>query len=279
MSYPYGQQPYNPGQPGQPPYNPGQQPYPGQSGQPPYNPQQSYNPQQPGQQPYNAYNGQAQPNPYGSYPQSPPMNQYGGAPNMNSGYAPMYSFPATHRHHNSWYSAYYSSIQPNQMMELQAWFAAYDRDRSGTITAYELAGLNFGGVPLGMETAKKLIRVFDKNRTGAIDFYEYAATHQFLKQMQTGFSVADRDRNMQLDASEIHAAIVAGGFTDVAFPVVQGFFRKYDVNNAGVIRFEQYLDMCASIALVKSKFSWADQTRSGYVTLNFNQLLEMICDI
>jgi Ca2+-binding EF-hand superfamily protein len=41
---------------------------------------------------------------------------------------------------NAWYASYFTSMAPHERMEAQAWFQAIDRDRSGHITANEIAG-------------------------------------------------------------------------------------------------------------------------------------------
>lgn len=48
------------------------------------------------------------------------------------------------------------------------WFRSVDRDNSGSITAHELQMVTFGGFPLGMDIAIKLVKVFDKDRSGTI---------------------------------------------------------------------------------------------------------------
>merc|ERR1712232_311311 len=66
---------------------------------------------------------------------------------------------------------------------------------------------------ISMAIAIKLVKVFDKDRSGTIDFIEYASMHQFITLMQKSFTQADRDRNGSLDAHEIHAALQSSGFT------------------------------------------------------------------
>ncbi len=113
-----------------------------------------------------------------------------------------------------------------------AWFAAIDRDRSGSITANEIQQCTFANVPLGFDTAAKLVRVFDKNCTGNIDFFEYAAMHKFLSIMQHAFFSGDRDRTGRLDAVEIHTALGVGQL-QVAFPAVQALYNKYNRDGYG----------------------------------------------
>ena len=66
------------------------------------------------------------------------------------------------------YSQYYSMLNSKELQDLFSWFRSVDRDNSGSITANELQLLTFGGNPLGLETASKLVAVFDRDRSGSI---------------------------------------------------------------------------------------------------------------
>lgn len=69
--------------------------------------------------------------------------------------------------------------------------------------------------------ANKLIRVFDKDGSGQIEFREYCALHQFLNAMQNAFFAADRDRSGYIDANEMFAAVSGAGF-QLSFNTIQG---------------------------------------------------------
>lgn len=280
MSYPYQQQ--YPSQPvqGQPPtggvqpqqWGGQQPPAAGQWGQPAAGgpPQQWGQPQpatgggQPPQQPGTGYPGQAgaggpppqgQQQPPGSYqppPTQPPSNFQG------------------------WYTQYYHQISPQEMQQVRQWFMSMDRDRSGSISANELANVAIGGVPIGFETAVKLIRVFDVDKNGTIDFYEYGALHKFLLSMQALFQQQDRDRNGRLDANEIGAALSAGGFR-LGPVATQSMFRKYNKSGYGISTVE-FLGLVAHVAQVKSLFEWRDKQKTGQVTLDMDSLLEITSD-
>jgi hypothetical protein len=44
--------------------------------------------------------------------------------------------------------------------------------------------VTFDGRPLGFEAALKLVKVFDKDRNGRVDFFEYASMHKFITRVR-----------------------------------------------------------------------------------------------
>jgi len=177
---------------------------------------------------------------------------------------------------NNWFGQFYAQITPREMQEYQQWFAAVDKDKSGTISVQELMLLAFGGKPLGMETAKKLIAVFDRDKNNTIDFNEYAVLHKFLTAMQNAFFNADKDRNGSLDAQEIHTAVQSAGFS-LQLNALQAFYRKYTVGKTGM-DFVSFISMITTIALVRSRFEWLRPDASGRVAFTFDALVEFIGD-
>jgi len=163
------------------------------------------------------------------------------------------------------------------MAELTKWFQAVDKDGGGTITADELQNLSFGGEPLGFEIALKLVKVFDKSRSGDIDMREYITLHKFIQAMTQSFMAADTDRSGSLDAQEIHGALQSAGF-QLSFPSVQSMFNK--VSRTGQpISFHKFLELAANIALVRSQFEWRDTARQGRILVTLDDLLSMIGDV
>ena len=197
------------------PQQPGQQPRPGgpapqQGG---YPPQQGYGaPQQQGYgAPQQGYGAPQQPGQPGQPGQSGQPGQPG-QPGQNwveTGFPLCLSVQLTL---SPQASALYDQIPPQEIARLQQWFAGVDRDRSGSISAPELATVVFGGKPIGVPTATKLIKVFDRDNSGTIDFREYAALNQYLMNMFNAFANADRDRSGFVDTNEIHQAMSAAGF-------------------------------------------------------------------
>eukprot|EP01104_Vermistella_antarctica_P018827 TRINITY_DN7131_c0_g1_i1.p2 TRINITY_DN7131_c0_g1~~TRINITY_DN7131_c0_g1_i1.p2 ORF type:complete len:140 (-),score=31.24 TRINITY_DN7131_c0_g1_i1:393-812(-) len=130
-----------------------------------------------------------------------------GAPQQGYGAPQQGGYGAPPPQQQQWYGNYYNQIAPTEMQQLQAWFGSVDRDGSGHITAHEMTGAQYGGAPLRYETAVKLIKVFDRDYSGTIDFYEYASLHKFICAMSHAFIQNDRDRNGTLDSQEILGAL------------------------------------------------------------------------
>jgi len=159
------------------------------------------------------------------------------------------------------------------MLEISSWFNAIDKNRNTFITATEIQSCTFGGTPLGFDVAQKLVRVFDKDRSGRIDFYEYAAMHKFLAVMQQAFFAGDIKRNGKLDSREIHIALGVGQMT-ISYPAVESLYTYFNKDGYGC-SFPDFLRMCTHIARAKSVFEWEDTNRTGTIAINFEKFLQM----
>eukprot|EP01104_Vermistella_antarctica_P015201 TRINITY_DN492_c0_g1_i1.p1 TRINITY_DN492_c0_g1~~TRINITY_DN492_c0_g1_i1.p1 ORF type:complete len:313 (+),score=43.00 TRINITY_DN492_c0_g1_i1:54-941(+) len=284
---------------GYPPAQPGAYgaPPPGGRGYPPQQPPpggRGYPPQQP------PPGGRGYP-PQGQYP---PAQQYGGAPPPGAGYPPHAPYggggapaqaygqaPGTpqQQQQNSSAAHYYSQVSQQEMGQLQAWFSAVDRDRSGQISAKELAQMDFGGVRFGPDTARLLIKVFDVDRSGEVSFYEYAALHKFIMSMKQAFYMFDADRSGSIDQNELSRALSQGGFyfSPQTIQMVLNKFKAQALTQtqrpgmlwgkqAG-LGFEQFLQVCAFLGVLRSSFEGKDPHRTGSITVNLEGLVQLSC--
>jgi len=188
--------------------------------------------------------------------------------------------PSQFGHH--WYARYLSQIDQATLMQLNQWFQQVDKDHSGSISPSELGKMvipgqgGWGGKPLGISNARKLIKLVDRDHSGTCDFYEYAALFGFVNQMQMAFWNADTDRSGKLDAREIHGALQQAGFM-LSFRSVQVVFKKFASGGfMGVgagLDFVTFMLMCADIAHNRSLFEMADRDRDGKIS--FDELLEI----
>jgi len=158
-----------------------------------------------------------------------------------------------------------------EMQNLQAWFVRVDTDHSGTIEAEELQHVTFDRVPLGIEVARKLVQVFDKDRNGKIDFFEYASMHKFISHMRQAFLQADTDHSGRIEAREIHQALSGAGFPSLSMGSIQELLNKFDKTRRG-LDWREFLLMVAHIANVRSVFQWNDSQKKGMILLTEDQL-------
>jgi len=142
----------------------------------------------------------------GQYPQHPSQYSSQSSQPLQFGQQPQQNQPRLLQS-QSWGASYYNQINQQDMSQLQSLFGQLDTSKRGVLTAYEISQMVFAGKPLGMETAKKVVKVFDKDYSGAVDFYEFAAVYQFMIKMQQAFESSDKDKSGYLDSNEIYGAL------------------------------------------------------------------------
>eukprot|EP00005_Dracoamoeba_jomungandri_P006312 CAMPEP_0174261724 /NCGR_PEP_ID=MMETSP0439-20130205/11954_1 /TAXON_ID=0 /ORGANISM="Stereomyxa ramosa, Strain Chinc5" /LENGTH=299 /DNA_ID=CAMNT_0015346267 /DNA_START=21 /DNA_END=920 /DNA_ORIENTATION=+ len=274
---------YPPQQGGYPPQQQG-----GRGGYPPqqqggYPPQSGYPPQQggrggypPQQQggypPQSGYPPQGYPPQQGGYPP-----QQGGIPPPGGGGHPQQQGGYSQQGGSNWGNQYYSQIQQQEMLELQGWFSSVDQDGSGTISAVELAKADWGGKKFTFPTAQMLIKVFDSNKSGEIDFHEYAQLHKFIGTMQGYFYQYDQDNSNRLDKNELMSVLQSAGFV-IRPETVDLLIQRYEKSNwrkTGALTFENFIQCCAFLGLMKSTFTQYDPQGTGVANLNLEQLVSI----
>jgi Ca2+-binding EF-hand superfamily protein len=174
---------------------------------------------------------------------------------------------------------YYNQINPQELQRLQASFSALDKDKSGEISSTELANSSFGNHKFSMETANLLVKVFDKDRSGQINFNEYASLFKFITTMQQAFESYDRDRSGSIEFNEVLQAIQQGGFflSPQAVNVIYNKFLRHPTLNPGMKRkglsLELFIQLCAFLGCARGMFMQLDFQRSGWITINLEQFV------
>jgi len=152
------------------------------------------------------------------------------------------------------------------LQRLQMWFNAVDSDRSGQITATELQTMDWGNLKLTPETARKLLNLFDTDRTGSIGFEEYVGLHTFLSAAQNIFSQFDQNRSGFLDGNEVVGALAQGGF-QVSPQIVDSLVKGYS-QGSGKLNVEQFVNLKTLVATVQRTFDHHDYQHTGIINLN-----------
>jgi len=132
--------------------------------------------------------------------------------------------------------------------------------------------MNFNGLRFSLETAKLLIKVFDKDRSGEIEFQEYASLHKFIISMHGAFQAYDRDRSGTIDLNEALSAVQQGGF-NLSPPTMNAVYRRFCPPNAKGMAMEQFMCMCAFLGMCRSAFYQLDMQHVGYIYLNLDQFI------
>jgi Ca2+-binding EF-hand superfamily protein len=165
-------------------------------------------------------------------------------------------------------------LLPQEIQQLQAWFSAVDKDRSGRISVEELSSMNFGGLRFSLETARLLIKVFDRDQCGEIGFIEYASLHKFILLMHQAFQSYDTDRSGTIEINEAQRAVQQGGF-NLSPLTIQLVFKKFHNPRTNGLNLEQFMGLCAFLGMCRSAFTQLDIYRSGRVSMDMDQFIKV----
>ena len=203
---------------------------------------------------YPPQQGYGQPPPQPGYGQPPPQPGYGQPP-PQPGYGqpqPGYGMP------------------PPQQDPTRAWFEAVDADRSGKINAQELRNaLARGQFDFSIGTADKMIRMYDRDNSGSIQYMEFQQLFQFINQMSAGFKQRDRDGSGSLEGPEVRQALAQSGY-QLSEPTFQKMMRHFDREKCGGLKLDDYIEVSVLLGTARNIFAFYDRQRTGQVTFTFD---------
>ena len=130
-------------------------------------------------------------------------------------------------------------------------FQAVDTDRSGNIDKGELQrALSQGHLEFQERTSALLIRMFDTNHTGHIDFTQFNGLWNYLTQWKANFDGFDSDRSGTIDHGELTRALQMSGY-QLSSTVVNSMLAKYDADRSGSISFDEYIQLQVELSILK----------------------------
>eukprot|EP01095_Lingulamoeba_sp_RSL-Kostka_P009849 TRINITY_DN342_c0_g1_i4.p1 TRINITY_DN342_c0_g1~~TRINITY_DN342_c0_g1_i4.p1 ORF type:complete len:343 (+),score=133.64 TRINITY_DN342_c0_g1_i4:79-1107(+) len=257
-----------------------QQNYPPQQQGRGYPPQQNYAQQQnyPPQQQGRGFPPQQQnypPQQQGGFPPQQANPQYQSM-NNNNNYSSQSQYPQPNNN-QGWGSQIYNQLSQSEIKELKMYFKAVDKDNSGKISARELSQMTFVDKKFGLATSKMLIKVFDVDNNGEIDFFEYCCLHRFIMGLISAFSEYDKDNSNYIDALEVRYALTQAGFqfSEATIDKIYNRFLKPGNQKNKGLDYETFIQMSAYLGQVKSTFELLDANRTGYININLEGLVNL----
>jgi Ca2+-binding EF-hand superfamily protein len=127
-----------------------------------------------------------------------------------------------------------------------------------------------------IHTVKMMIRMFDTDRSGTINFDEFCGLWGFLAAWRGLFDRFDVDRSGNISLTEFEDALVAFGYR--LSPAFVGLlFNTYAKNVRGRgddagrekgLSFDLFVQACISLKRMTDVFKKHDEDRDGYITLS-----------
>ncbi|RCI14664.1 hypothetical protein L249_6782 [Ophiocordyceps polyrhachis-furcata BCC 54312] len=156
-------------------------------------------------------------------------------------------------------------------------FRAVDKDGTGQLSERELstALVNGDWTAFDIQTVRMMIRMFDSDRNGTINFDEFCGLWSFLASWRTLFDRFDVDRSGNISLNEFTDALIAFRYR-LSPHFVELLFRTYDKRNEGVMSFDLFVQSCISLKRMTDVFKKYDDDRDGYITLSFEDFLSEI---
>ncbi|EAU88343.1 apoptosis-linked protein [Coprinopsis cinerea okayama7 len=208
---------------------------------------------------------------YGSYGGGPQrhLSQYGRPPQPpprpTSGYG-----------HQGYYQP---PPPPGADPNLWSYFVAVDADRSGAISVTELQQALVNGFDL--DTVKMLMAIFDTDRSGTINFTEFAGLWKYIQDWQNVFRHFDRDRSGSIEGHELAEALRSFGY-NLSHTLLKQIEQKYasePVSGYGPppgITFDRFVRACVAVKTLTEAFQRVDTDRDGWVQMNYEQFMGIV---
>ncbi|XP_035821595.1 uncharacterized protein [Zea mays] len=126
---------------------------------------------------------------------------------------------------------------------LREWFDRVDAGRTGNITAAQLQGaLAVGNLNFPISVVQQMIRMYDFDRNGTMNFEEFLALNKFLQKVQNVFSTLDRGRGF-LSLEEVYQALIKLGFS-LDSPAFYTVCESFDKSKKGMIQLDEFISLC-----------------------------------
>ncbi|KAK5790448.1 hypothetical protein VI817_007735 [Penicillium citrinum] len=181
-----------------------------------------------------------------------------------------------------------TSDDPQQLFPL---FRAANSSHTGALTEHELGSALVNGdyTSFHPRTVKMMIRMFDRDGNGIINFDEFVSLWRYLAAWRELFDRFDEDRSGRISLQEFENALVAFGyrlspkFVSVLFSIFESKTRQLSGAPKSPHRhgmsFDLFVQACISLKRMTDVFKRYDDDRDGYITVSFEEFLTEILQL
>jgi len=146
----------------------------------------------------------------------------------------------------------------NSSNQLRQTFDAWDRNKNGHLDAYELGeAMKQLGEESSPETNNLMIEMFDKDKSGTIDFNEFNQLYSYIQEMKSAFnsSATSQDRSLNMEQvktalGKIHGPWAFAGGAVLLFML----FKFFDKNHSGKMGWSNFMNLGLKFGGLRSKF-------------------------
>ncbi|KAE8685760.1 Calcium-dependent protein kinase 23 isoform 4 [Hibiscus syriacus] len=155
---------------------------------------------------------------------------------------------------------------------LREWFDRVDSGKAGSITAPQLkSAFAIGNLNFPLSVVQQMIRMYDFDRNGTMNFEEFLALNKFLIKVQQAFSDLGRNRGF-LVIDDVYEAINKIGFS-LDSPAFYTACESFDQKKNGRLQLDDFISLCIFLQSARNMFNAFDTGKQGRVTLDLNQFV------
>ncbi|KAA3679945.1 uncharacterized protein DEA37_0000290 [Paragonimus westermani] len=131
---------------------------------------------------------------------------------------------------------------------LQNLFRRADTNNNGQIDARELQGALSNGlnIPFNINVVTLMIKMFDRDYSGHIEFNEFANLFTYVDQWKTCFQRFDTDGSGFIDAQELHRALCTFRY-NLSIDFIHLLMRRFDRTRRGQMAFDDFIHACVCL--------------------------------
>lgn len=116
-----------------------------------------------------------------------------------------------------------------------------------------------------------MISMFDADRSGTIDVYEFEKLFNYINQWLSCFKTYDRDSSGAIEEAELGQALSQMGFR--FSPQFVQFLIGVNDPNRREISVDQFIVLCVKVQRFTDAFRQRDTQQQGVITIAFEEFL------